>query len=152
MPSQDQLLAAYATTLFEANTTLGSVVLKVGEYNDCLANLYRTTGTQCAAYITAWNPASVPLNEVQNGVRHTDLLASLKTRGYTYSEGYGRDPTGQWPPERSVLVLGIPDGEACAVGREFGQAAIVVVDADAIPRLRWLLDVADSPNAGSKKP
>jgi hypothetical protein len=152
MPSQDQLLVAYATTLFEANTTLGSVVLKVGEYNDCLANLYRTTGTQCAAYITAWNPASVPLTEAQNRARHTELLASLKTRRHTYEEGYGRDPTGQWPPERSVLVLGIPGDEACAVGREFGQAAIVVVDADAIPRLRWLLDVADSPNAGSKKP
>jgi hypothetical protein len=41
-------------------------------------------------------------------------------------EGIGDD--GVWPPERSVLVLGIEREAALQLGRRFGQRAIVCGD------------------------
>ena len=38
----------------------------------------------------------------------------------------GLGNVGDWTPELSLLVLGISRGKAVALGREFGQAAIVV--------------------------
>lgn len=139
MPSQQELLVAYAATRFEAETPEGLIVLWIGRRNEALARLYRVTGTQSAAYITAWNPASVPQGEERNRSAHMELLQSLNAAQCHYYEGFGRDPAGQWPAERSVLVLGISEERACSLGRQFGQAAIVLAAANAVPALRWLM-------------
>ena len=39
--------------------------------------------------------------------------------------GEGSDPEGEWPHEPSFLVVGISRAEAEALGRRFGQLAIV---------------------------
>jgi len=103
-----------------------------------LAQLYRVTGTQNAVYVTAWNPGSVPQTVEKNWSAHAELLRSLVAAGYRHYEGFGRDPHGQWPAERSVLVLGMPADDTCTLGRQHGQATIVVVAGDAVPKLRWL--------------
>ncbi|SHL69343.1 Protein of unknown function [Nitrosospira sp. Nsp11] len=50
-------------------------------------------------------------------------------------EGEGFDPCGKWPAEKSFLALGLDLKESSALGKEFGQNAIVWAGADAIPRL-----------------
>lgn len=50
-------------------------------------------------------------------------------------EGEGIDPSGAWGAEKSFLVLGLDLETAEALGREFGQNAVVWFGADAIPRL-----------------
>jgi len=41
-------------------------------------------------------------------------------------EGEGVGIDSKWPPEKSFLVLGIPNEEASRLGRTFGQRAVVV--------------------------
>ena len=139
MPSQQELMAAYAATRFEAEVPDGLITLRIGQRSDALRRLYQVAGTQSAAYITACNPASIPQTEDRNRSAHAELLRSLNAGGYRHYEGFGRDPTGQWPAERSVLVMGISEEEACALGRQHGQAAVVVAVADTVPHLRWLM-------------
>jgi len=55
----------------------------------------------------------------------------------------GLDPDGKWHGEPSMLVLGIDQPRALAIGREYGQHAIVYMDADATPRLRFPLTETD---------
>jgi len=49
----------------------------------------------------------------------------MKRRGYTTFPGEGSGDDGQWPPERSLLILGILRDDAIRLGRDFGQRAVV---------------------------
>jgi len=50
-------------------------------------------------------------------------------------EGVGKDATGQWPAERSVLALGLDLETSKEIGRHFEQNAIVWSSSDAVPAL-----------------
>ena len=50
---------------------------------------------------------------------------SVLELGHPMSKGEGIDDDGAWPPERSILVLGIERQTAVELGRRFGQRAIV---------------------------
>jgi len=112
-----------------------------------LAKLMVRREAASASFITAWNPGSRRRTDLENDRQHGELLQLLQSREMMYFEGYGRDLTGQWAPERSALVLGMPEAEACELGRRFGQAAIVVVGTDRVPRLRWL-EIEGAPTGG----
>jgi hypothetical protein len=75
------------------------------------------------AFITAWNPGSVPLSAQENERRQAQLLTSVSDYVVIPGEGVGRDAA--WEPEPSLLILGIPRKEAIRLGRRFGQLAIV---------------------------
>ncbi len=64
-----------------------------------------------------------------------DRLDSYVARPDQIIEGMGIDPSGKWPAEKSFLALGLDLETSRALGREFGQNAIVWAGADAIPRL-----------------
>ena len=67
--------------------------------------------------------------------RRRKLEAELKAAGLPFLRGEGVDPSGSWPGEPSVLVLGISAEEAVRLGRAYGQNAIVVAGRDAVARL-----------------
>ena len=67
--------------------------------------------------------------------RLRDEILSLELRPGQLIEGIGIDPSGEWPAEKSFLALGLDLETSRALGREFGQNAIVWAGADAIPRL-----------------
>ena len=136
--SQTELMAAYAATDFAADTTVGTVVLKVGVENAKLHECYEAFDRQCAAFITGWNPGSRMQASDWNDQAHAKLIARINAGGYRFFEGEGRDPNGVWTPERSLLIFGIERHVAEEIGREFGQAAIVVVGQDGVPILVWL--------------
>jgi hypothetical protein len=133
-----ELAAAYEKTFFESDTPIGHIVLKIGEPNASLRRLYDQLGVRSAAYVTAWNPGSCPRSAAENNRAHEQLLQVITTGGYSFFLGQGRDPTGHWPPEDSVLVLGMQEEVARSLGQRFGQVAIVTVDHTATPRLLWL--------------
>ncbi|HVC00875.1 MAG TPA: DUF3293 domain-containing protein [Steroidobacteraceae bacterium] len=138
MTNRQELIAAYTATRFEAETPNGMIVLRIGATNAALAGLLERAAVDCAGYLTAWNPGSVPQSAERNANAHRRLLHEIESRACPYYSGYGRDPTGVWPPEHSLLVLGLSLEETCELGRRFGQAAVVAVDAAATPRLVWL--------------
>ena len=94
-----------------------------------------------AACITAWNPRSVPTSREANDMAQRGLLAELAQLAWPLLHGAGVDPDGHWPSEPSLLILGISRDEASALGRSYGQNAIVAASIGdaATPRLVLLV-------------
>lgn len=83
-------------------------------------------GHDAWAYITACNPGSIALDDAANAARMAALTRRLDRLGHPCLPGQGVGAGSDWPPEPSLLVLGIDLAAALALGREFGQVAIVV--------------------------
>jgi hypothetical protein len=128
--TDDALLAAYRRTRFCADTELGRVVIRVGEACPALDALLRARACGKWAFITAFNPGSVRMSEAWNSARQRELEEAVRQRGHPMFPGEGVGDDGTWPPERSVLVLGIDREAAVQLGRRFGQRAIVCGELD----------------------
>ncbi len=87
--------------------------------------LLERNGVEVWAFITAWNPESRPLSAEENDARHAELLQAIEASGWQFVEGAGIPVNSDWAPEASLLVLGISRDDAVALGRRFGQNAIV---------------------------
>jgi hypothetical protein len=117
---------AYEKTRFCVADGPRRLCFRVGSRSARLEVLLRRHKAAKWAYLTAWNPASLELSRAENDARQDDLKRTLRAAGYKWlpGEGIGDDPS--WKPEQSLLVLGISRGKAVALGREFGQLAVVV--------------------------
>ena len=129
------LAEAYRRTEFHVADRGWSFVLRHEEYSKVLEECHRALGVTCSAYITALNPRSEPRTQAENEAAQARLEAELAAGGYSFLRGVGVDPSGQWPGEPSVLVLGISGGDAQRLGRAYGQNAIVVAGRDAVARV-----------------
>ena len=129
------LLAAWRATRYEVTGVESPFVLRVDEPSAALAVCHRDHDVACSAFITAWNPGGRLRAAAANGVAATALEERLRARGYRLLAGRGVDPTGRWPAEPSVLVLGLDRDAASVIARDFGQAGLVCAGADAVPRL-----------------
>ena len=120
-----ELLRAYRATRYVARTPRGALTIRVDHSCTKLDALCNEFGASSWAFITAWNPRSLPLPRSENDVRNDALLAALTSIGARVfgGEGIGTDPT--WPPERSFLALGVNRAAALELGRRFEQLAIV---------------------------
>jgi hypothetical protein len=90
------------------------------------------------AIITASNPYSQILAELENQQRHHKLMKHLQELQLPWLESIGRDQTGIWTPEQSFWILGIKRFEAIAIGRQFEQNAIVYGELHQPAELQWL--------------
>jgi len=73
--------------------------------------------------ITAWNPGDDRPNRKVNGEANERLRQKLRQRGCRPVRAIGADPDSDHL-EESWAVTGLDDGEARAIGAEFGQVAI----------------------------
>lgn len=112
--------------------------LRIGERSEALAALQRAHGVAASAFVTACNPASTDLGAVANAPRMAALRSELAAAGVAFVEGEGRHPSNGWPPEPSLLALGLSRANARALGARHGQDAIVWCGADAVPQLELL--------------
>jgi Protein of unknown function (DUF3293) len=122
------LLAAFRKTRFIASSGDKEIILRVGEPNQELDGLLVRYQANGAAFITAWNPGAVRLSNRENDARQAALLSESKRRGYPYLDGQGVADDGMWPPEDSILIVGIDRAEAKAFGKLFGQVAVVFAE------------------------
>ena len=90
------------------------------------------------AFITACNPRSAPLDDDANAERMMQLEMLVRGRGLACFQGEGLADDGDWPAEPSLLVLGIAEGDALALAREFEQHAIVSGSRGGEARLVWV--------------
>jgi hypothetical protein len=123
--TDDALQAAYRRTRFCADTELGRVVIRVGEVCPVLDALLCARGCVTWVYVTVFNPGAVRMSDTQNFARQRELRDAVHQLGHSTFAGEGIGDDGAWPPERSVLVLGIERAAAVELGRRFGQRAIV---------------------------
>lgn len=110
-------------------------ILNIGRASPELALCFKFNRTDRAAFITAWNPFGEPASDSENHTAQQKLLAEIKALGLPYLEGEGRDPSGLWPGEPSLLVFGISLAAARKLARKFRQNGFVYAASDATPRL-----------------
>ena len=120
-------------------------VMLVDKYSAALKNLMTEKQFNQAAFITAYNPYSDRLEEVENHQRQTTLIKELTNLGLEVIQGIGRDKEIEWPGEKSVLVLNVSKDTANNLGNKYGQNAIIWVGEEAIPQL-VLLDGEEKVN------
>lgn len=128
-PIDATLWAAYRATHYVVDAPDGEVVLHVGAANDALAALMRVVHAPTAAVLTAYNPWSVATPAHANDAAQRELEAALAAHGIAMLPASGRDPSGAWPPEASVLAFGLTRDAAHALARRFAQNAFVWVAA-----------------------
>jgi hypothetical protein len=128
-----ETLAAYAATDYRVDWPSGAFVLKIGQRSRELARLYDEAGVETAAYLSAWNPESRIVPPEANAQAEAALDAQLSS--LTTAPGWGADPTGAWPPERSTLALGLSLEEARRLAKAFRQNGFVWCGPDATPEL-----------------
>lgn len=133
------LLQAYLDTVY--CVTDPPLPIRIGQLHPDLDKLMESYGCSTYAFITAHNPASQVLSDIENMARHQMLVADLAK--YTCLEGFGVGTDPKWKPERSLLVLGIDQDAAKAIGKKYGQNAIVVGNAGGAATLILLEPSAD---------
>lgn len=129
------LLAAYAATHFKVTGSPAPFILRIGQRSSELAALQFAKRVRSSAFLTAFNPNSVPHPVAVNRASQERLERELTAMGLTFLAGFGEDPAGVWPGEPSVLVLGVSRSDAERIGGQFGQRAIVWIGATAVPEL-----------------
>ena len=138
-------LEKYRSTLYHVDAAAGPFVLDVGHYSAELASLHAEQAVNSSAFITAFNPRGAAWwqdadSAQENARRQRNLEDELTAAGIAWLAGRGAGPAADWPPEESVLALGLSREAACALGRKYEQNAILFCGADAVPELVLLVD------------
>ena len=128
-PTSEQI-AAYRSSEY-AVFAEPELVLRIGEPSAALDRLLERSGAAAAAFLTAANPRSEPRPAQQNLAALERLKRSLR---HPFVAGEGRSADGSWR-EPSLRVLGFPRGVADALGRAYGQNAIVFIEKGGAPEL-----------------
>ena len=110
------------------------LVLKIGEPSRRLDALLEQEGASTAAFVTAANPRSEKKSAKENAAALEVLDQVIRIAGYPWRAAEGREPDGSWR-EPSRLVIGIYRENAEALGRLFGQNAIMFVEKGKTPQL-----------------
>jgi hypothetical protein len=133
-----KLQAAYEAAAYRVHgSPVGAFVIRCGEVSPALDALLAIAGADTWAFVTAANPGSLRLDDATNRRRHAALVAEVRRRGFVCYAGAGAGDDGAWPPEESVLVPGLDEASAIALGRAFGQFAVLVGERCGPARLAW---------------
>ena len=130
-PDPAALDAAYRAAIYRADLPAGHTRIRVGDPTPALDRLLAETGHATWTLLTAHNPYSNRLTPAENAARHAELADALAATGLTQFPGEGAaNPDGpdwpaDWPPETSVLILGLPEPDALSLARRFGQNALL---------------------------
>ena len=133
----EQLIEAYRSTHYRVLKPV-PFILRIGELNKTLAQLYKDQGVSSAAFLTAWNPFSRIAKAIDNEKANQELKRVLHDDRICFFDGISEDPMGLWPGEPSVLALGLSHKKAISIGKKYSQNAIVWIGSDAIPQLEVL--------------
>ncbi|CAN5274537.1 hypothetical protein BH20ACI2_BH20ACI2_01010 [soil metagenome] len=109
--------------------------IRLGQENTGLSQYLAARKAHSWAFLTAYNPNSLPATPEQNAARQAELIRIVEHQGYGYLNGYG---TGEnWDPEASLFILDISRENALELGRNFGQSAFLWGETDRDPKLVW---------------
>lgn len=131
-----ELEQAYSTTDF---VVLAAPIVHIEIGKSCreIPSLLGKREPGYPVLVSACNPFSKQLPPHENAHRHDALLRLLSELGHESLPAEGRDPTGRWAAERSVLVLAGSAELADQLMVQFMQNAVVVFDPQYRAALRW---------------
>lgn len=138
MATKAELEAAYRATTYRVFLPGGICDLRLDEPSEALRCWLETDGCEQFAVITACNPGSVRQDEAINAERQAQLECDLLEGNYEPYAAQNVPDTEDWPMEESCFVADISVADACALGEDYGQCAIVGGGADGVPHLIWI--------------
>lgn len=103
------------------------IVVRVGERSPELDEILAGEGAARGAFITAWNPSSVPRSRAENDRAHAALVRYLNEHRVRWLAHVGRSPDRQWQ-EHGVFALDLTDEDSVALAERFGQYGIVTLE------------------------
>ncbi len=130
------LKTAYYNTLYRVYDP--PLTIKIGQHHPALDRLLEKHHRQTWAYLTACNPGSQLLLPQVNAQRQAQLLADLEKTDFLTFPGTGEGLEASWPPEASLLLLGISFEVASKIGRTYGQLAFLYGEKGGPALLVWL--------------
>jgi Protein of unknown function (DUF3293) len=130
-----ELRESFRKARYQLHLPAGTAELAVDQPCTPLGAWLGANGCTCAALLTAFNPGGRLRDASLNMAAQLELESRLAGGGFSLIQGIALDPTGNWPPEPSVLAARLSSGDAMIIARDFGQAAFLWCDVDAIPRL-----------------
>jgi hypothetical protein len=128
------LRETYLRTAYVVRAPQGVHALRVGARHPAFDAELLAARASCWAFITAWNPGSLPRTAQENTRAQAELLqvvAGLELVGWPAE---GKADGGGWR-EESVCVLDLESAGAVALGRRFGQLAVVIGQVGAAAQL-----------------
>jgi hypothetical protein len=134
-----ELTAVYADADYAVVLDGDALQLRVGER---ALDLEAYWPAQRYAFITAWNPASVPHSEAANETANASLVARLDAIGVARQPAHAFDRDGRWR-EAGWLVADLEDSLLDLLAREFGQAGVLAWALGKPVRLRMQLPKPD---------
>lgn len=132
------LQTAYQQAIYEVYYDREKIQLRIGKNNPQLERLLKDCHCTTWALITAFNPYSQCLSEIENLQRHQSLIEYLQPLQFTMFDALGKDDNGDWIPEKSIIIVGINLTQAREIGLRFEQNAIVYGELGKPPELQWL--------------
>ena len=131
------LAAAYLSTTYRVDAPSGPIALRVGQRSGALDRLLKRRGLRTWAFVTACNPRSRRLPGWRNLARQRRLQGAVGRLGFATLPARAWATMPAWPPEPSLLILGIGRQRARRLARLFGQNAIVAGRRGGPPELVW---------------
>lgn len=121
-----ELFDVYRRTAFIVDTAEGITVIRDNERNVVVDQLLVEHSVSASAFVTAFNPGSTRLSDLENEQRHGCLIQHLKENGFKCLTGRGiGDMIGLL---RRACSSSASAKTTQMLGRKFGQLAIVIVE------------------------
>jgi hypothetical protein len=133
LPNSD-LITAYRNTDYRVDAA-PKVTLRIDLHDPDIDACLDAHHVETAAFLTAFNPLSEPTGNAANARAQGCLVHDLATLGIAHIAGRGIGHDGTWPPEPSVLALGISRISAEELARRYHQNAFLWVQRGTAPEL-----------------
>lgn len=130
----DDIAQAFGQTLYR----VGGCALQIGLACPLPVSEWIARGARTAWIVTADNPGAACCPGGFNQARRQALETWVRIHAFSYLTCVNCDPTRKWPDEYGLLIAGLDEGGARALGRRFGQLAIVAVALERPVELVWL--------------
>jgi hypothetical protein len=117
--------SAYRATTYAVRDGPHRLAIRIGERCAALDALLAALGLDEWAYLTAHNPGGQRADAEANAAAQARLEAEVAASGRPWLRGTSLGDGGDWPPEPSLLVLGLARHEALALARHHRQEALV---------------------------
>lgn len=129
---------AFRTARYVIEAPDSDLVLQIDQPSAAARALLAALGADCAALITAHNPAAVTADRKANMAAQEALEREAQALGLICLHGYNSAGDDSPPREPTVVLIDPERAEADALARRYGQLAYVLIDKDGTPRLIWL--------------
>lgn len=129
---------AFLAARYVIETPDSDLVLHIDQPSEAAQALLTALGANCAAIITAHNPAAASTDSSPNMAAQEALEHDAQALGLICLHGYNSAGDGGPPVEPTVVLVDPARAESDALARRYGQLAYVLVDKNGTPRLVWL--------------